>query len=174
MVSEREKVVSTRPCDNLSVGVIVRNSDGKFAILKRAKFPPGYSPAAGHIDDHGSPERAAVDEVSEEIGVTIAVADLHPTVIHKRRINNVCRREGGDHHVWYVYEAVVGNEVVLVANEDQARSASWLTQTELDTLAARTALYKAGGITEEEWQENPGMEPIWVDFMTELGYVKGE
>ena len=31
----------------------------------------GYAPVAGHIDDHGGPIKAAVDEVHEEVGFTV-------------------------------------------------------------------------------------------------------
>ena len=92
-------------CDNTSVGVIIRGSGGKYALLKRAKFPVGIAPVAGHIDDHGSPVQAALDEAEEELGLIIEPSDLMPTEIAARRVDNVCSREGGGHHIWSVYEA---------------------------------------------------------------------
>src|ERR1019366_5810903 len=68
--------VTAKLCDNKSVGIIVRNPEGSFALLKRAYFPIGYAPVAGHVDDHGSVEQAAVDEVIEEIDLTVTVEDL--------------------------------------------------------------------------------------------------
>src|SRR5487761_1087297 len=94
-------------CDHTSVGVIIHDQMGSLALLKRAKFPVGIAPAAGHIDDHGSPEQAARDEVYEELG--IKVTDLAKTSISNRRVENKCRREGGDYHYWYVFEATIAD-----------------------------------------------------------------
>jgi NUDIX domain len=66
----------TKQCDNTSVGVVIRDAEGRFALLKRAKFPVGIAPAAGHIDDHGSPEQAALDEVREELGIVLTLDEL--------------------------------------------------------------------------------------------------
>jgi len=60
-------------CDNKSVGVIVQNDGGDILLLHRARFPFGMAPPAGHIDDHGSPEQAAVTEVFEEVGLTLPI-----------------------------------------------------------------------------------------------------
>src|SRR5215207_2812720 len=82
-------------CDNRSVGVVVRNTAGMLALLTRRKFPIGIAPPAGHVDDHGNSEQAAIEEVSEEIGVTLALSGLKRTTIANRRVENVCRRPGG-------------------------------------------------------------------------------
>lgn len=155
-------------CDNLSVGVIIRDNSGNIALLKRAKFPVGISPVAGHVDDHGSPEQAAKDETSEEMGLT--VLDLKKTKIYGRLVNNVCRREGGDHHTWYVYETTV-EDTVLRPSEDETKGASWYDQNQLQAFADRTKAYHEGKISEAEWEENPGLEDVWVSFLSELGYI---
>ena len=157
-------------CDNTSVGVIIINSGGKVALLKRANFPIRIAPPAGHIDDHGSAVQAALDEVEEEIGLIIDPSDLMPTAISERRIDNPCSRTGGDHHVWTVYRAeqFLGD---IDPDPEETQGAEWYSKKQLQRLADRTKDYKAGKIPESEWKENPGLEEVWLDFMLELGQV---
>ncbi|HSX29003.1 MAG TPA: NUDIX hydrolase [Candidatus Saccharimonadales bacterium] len=163
--------MSDKVCDNRSVGVIISNSGGKIALLKRAKFPIRMAPPAGHNDDHGSPEQTAIDEVEEEIGLVIEPSDLIPTAIAERRMNNKCRREGGDHHVWWVYEVdqFLGD---IDPDPEETQGAAWYSKKQLQRFADRTKAYKAGKIPEAEWEQNPGLEDVWIDFMRELGYIK--
>lgn len=159
-------------CDNTSVGVIIRDSQGRFALLKRAIFPVGIAPAAGHIDDHGSAEQAAKDEVHEELGIVLN--DLGKTVIDARRMDNVCRRPGGDHHVWSVYEATVPTGTTLKPDKDETKGAGWYSAEQLQALADRTRAYHTGNVSEADWQANPGLEEVWLSFMVELGFVKDQ
>jgi 8-oxo-dGTP pyrophosphatase MutT (NUDIX family) len=158
----------TKECDHTSVGVVIRTREGKFALLKRARFPIGISPPAGHIDDHGTVEQAAEDEVFEELG--LAVSGLKRTSIFGRRVSNQCRRPGGDYHRWYVFEAIVDN-TELRPSEDETKGAAWYSHTELQTLADRTQAYRAGEVSEADWAEDPGLEEVWVPFLQELGYI---
>jgi len=158
-------------CDNKSVGVIIENEDGAIALLQRARFPVGIAPPAGHIDAHGSPEEAAVAEVGEELGIVVAIEGLRKTIIEGRRIDNLCRRVGGDHHEWWVFEA---NEPKseLKPSPDETKSAGWHDRTRLQELAKRTRAFRAGRIPEAEWEADPGLEELWLDFFVELGYVE--
>lgn len=157
-------------CDHTSVGVILRDQEGKFALLKRALFPVGIAPAAGHIDDHGSPEQAAIDEAEEELGVSVK-DKLQRTAIYDRRVDNTCRREGGDYHHWSVFEATI-EPTELRPSPDETKGASWYDQNKLQALADRTEDYHAGKIAKDEWEANPGLEEVWVPFLSELGYIK--
>lgn len=154
-------------CDNTSVGVIVMR-DGKIALLERAKPPVGIAPPAGHIDDHGTAKQAAIDEVFEELGLRVALGRV---LIDGERKPNVCRRPGGDHHMWWVYEAqeVEGE---LQPSPDETKMAAWYSMDELQELAQRTKRYIDGHITEDEWTAEPGLEPIWLEMLIELGYVR--
>lgn len=158
-------------CDNKSVGVVVSNEHGQLALLERRRFPSGIAPPAGHIDHHGDPERAAMEEVEEEIGVSVALNGLIRTQIANRRIDNVCRRIGGDHHDWTVYEAHVKN-AQLLPSADETRGASWYEQGQISALATRTRLFQAGLVSPDDWDDKPGIEPVWLDFLTELGYIQ--
>jgi 8-oxo-dGTP pyrophosphatase MutT (NUDIX family) len=158
-------------CDHTSVGVVIKNIDGNIALLERARGSVGMAPAAGHVDNHGSFAQAAVDEVQEEIGLIVAPEDLMPTKIADRRINNRCRRENGDHHLWTVYEVdqFVGD---ITPDPDETKGARWYPKAELQKLADRTKSYKQGKISDDDWRAAPGIEVVWLDFLTELGYVK--
>ncbi len=157
-------------CDHTSVGVIVKNIDDKFALLKRARGAVGMAPPAGHVDSHGSAAQAALDEVEEEIGLIIDPSDLRPTKIKGRKMANPCRREGGDYHVWTVYEAqqFLGD---ITPDPEETLGANWYSAKDLQAMAKRTKAYQKGRIPEEEWRDNPGLEEIWLDFLSELGYV---
>lgn len=161
----------TKECDNSSVGVIVRDEAGDYALLERRKYPVGIAPAAGHIDDHGSPEQAAIDEVHEELGIVLAFEGLKNTIITARRVENQCRRPKGDHHIWTVYEAIVTRQE-LHPDKDETKGGRWYAPEEVQALAERTKSYLHGEITEKDWQQNPGLEPVWLDHLTELGHIE--
>ena len=160
-------------CDNHSVGVILTNENDELALLTRGRFPIGIAPPAGHIDEHGSPEQAAIDEVMEEVGVRLSLESLHKTIIRTRRVENICRRIGGDHHVWTIYHAAVA-QAELHPDPDETRGAAWYSQDEVQKLADRTRKYRMGVVNQREWVRQPGIEPVWVDFFAELGYITTE
>lgn len=151
-------------CDHKSVGIVIQNEKGDVLLLDRARFPFGLAPPAGHVDEHGSLEQTAIDETFEEVGLHIS--DLHP-VIEERRVGNTCRRLGGDHHIWTVFTAgVTGGE--LTPNVEETKGVSWRSLEQLQVLADRTHQstsreYKLGAQV---------LEPIWLDFFTELGLVR--
>lgn len=157
-------------CDNTSVGVIIERNRN-IALLRRARFPIAMAPPAGHIDDHGSPEQASLDEVAEELGLIIALGGLKKTPINNRYVNNRCRRPGGDHHYWTVFTASQFSGE-LNPSADEAKGAGWYPIAQVQHLADLTAAYARGEYSEEEWQARPGLEPVWVTFMAELGYIQ--
>lgn len=161
----------TKLCDYTSVGTIIQDKAGRFALLVRRKFPVGVAPSAGHIDQHGTPEQAATTEVEEELGLTVKPSDLRPTVITQRRINNHCSRPNGDHHFWTVFTASDFSGDIR-PDPSETKGARWYTQDELQTLAERTKAFRAGDVPQADWEANPGLEEIWLDFLTELDYVK--
>lgn len=158
-------------CDNRSVGVILTNDNDEMALLTRGRFPIGIAPPAGHVDGHGSLEQAAIDEVNEELGVLLAIDGLRRTAIADRHVENVCRRVGGDHHLWTVYEARVGSAVQLEPDPQETKGAKWYPPKTVRALAVRTRQYQLGGVNESEWAIRPGLEPVWVDFIEEVGYL---
>jgi 8-oxo-dGTP pyrophosphatase MutT (NUDIX family) len=153
-------------CDNTSVGIILENKIGEILLLNRAKFPFGLAAPAGHIDNHGSPEQAMIDEVSEEVGLYIASKSLEK-VIDARRIDNKCRRAEGDHHYWTVFRAS-NVEGEFEPSADETLGVEWVSLDRLNELSKST-------IDREDTPASRGdqvLEPIWLSFFTELGYTR--
>jgi ADP-ribose pyrophosphatase YjhB (NUDIX family) len=146
---------SEKTCDNTSVGIIIYK-EGKLLLLERKKPPFGFAPPAGHVDEHGSFKQAAINEVREEVGLIVKSLKL----ISKGKRENYCRRKGGTWHYWKLYKANVEGE--LTRSEDETKQAGWYTKDEVANLAERTEKYLAGEISEEDWQNNPGLETTWM------------
>jgi len=160
-------------CNHTSVGVIVERGD-TYLFFKRVKFPPGYAAPADHVDElpylnhpdeAGIYEEAAGRELEEEVGLVAR----RLTLVLETTTLYPCRRiplDGGEAsparvvgnepwHRWRVYRA-------------ETRDLQWLTKEQLQAKAARTTLYLQGRITEQEWQADPGLEPVWKDFFEQL------
>lgn len=159
-LSEVQKA-SDKNCDNTSVGMIIKK-DGKILLNERMKPPFGFAPPAGHVDDHGSFEDAAIEEVKEEVGLTVTKLAL----IFEGRRENYCRRKGGTWHYWKWYEAEVEGEIV--ANPDETIRVGWYSKEEIKKLAKRAEGYLAGKISENDWQNNPGLEVAWYKWSKEI------
>lgn len=146
-----------KTCDNKSAGVLIEHDD-RLLMFERQTFPPGIAPPAGHIDDHGSAEQAAVAEVQEEVGLTV----VGLTLVDWLWLPNRCRRAPGLKgvgHEWAIYRARVTG--VLDLDEREARNASWWTPGDLGWRARRTVL---GG--------DDGLEPVWCVLLHRLGVIR--
>lgn len=95
-----------KKCDHTSVGMHVWRN-GKLLLIERKKFPFGFAPPAGHMDDRPSFEEAARIELEEEVG--LKVKNLKP--IFEGRKNNPCRRKGGTWHYWKIYEVETNGKI---------------------------------------------------------------
>jgi 8-oxo-dGTP pyrophosphatase MutT (NUDIX family) len=149
-------------CDNRSAGVIIADGSGKYLLFDRATFPPGTAPVAGHVDDHGTYEDAAIAEVREETGLT--VTRLHEVASGWR--DNKCRRKPGPKgvgHEWRVYTATVTG--TLKPSPRETKNARWLTADELQVLADQTARYAYGAHCDL------GIEPVWCHWLAVAGLV---
>jgi len=155
---------SDKVCDNTSVGMIIRK-DNKILLIERKKPPFGFAPPAGHVDNHGSFEQAAKDEVNEEVGLTVVGLKL----ITEGRRENYCRRRSGTWHYWKLYEVEVQGD--LKPSDDETKQAGWYSKEEVEELAKRTEKYLAGEITEEEWQNKPGLETSWLQWSREIKII---
>jgi len=136
--------------------------EGRLLLIER-KIPPfGFAPPAGHVDQHGSHEQAAKDEVREEVGLK----PISLTLVKEGRKDNTCSRTGGDWHYWKIYQVEAEGE--LKPSADETKQAKYVTSEELRKLAARTERYLAGEIAEDEWQKSPGLEPVWYEWLGEM------
>ncbi|GLW26499.1 hypothetical protein Mame01_65410 [Microbispora amethystogenes] len=89
-------------CDHTSVGVLISSPAG-LLMFERGTPPTGIAPVAGHIDQHGSPEQAAIAEVAEEVGLAVTHLDLLLTAWRLNRCRRSISGEAG--HRWWIYQA---------------------------------------------------------------------
>ena len=154
-----------KKCDNKSVGMLVWN-EGNLLLIERKRPPYGFAPPAGHLDEDGDEyETSARRELWEEVGLTAKSLELK---IEGRKENH-CRREGGTHHYWKVYEVIASGKIKR--NIDETKQVGWYSRDKLGEFAKRTEDYIAGNVSEIEWQSSPGIEPVWYELMKELSII---
>ena len=111
-------------------------------------------------------------------------------LVWRGRIENPCKREGGDHHVWEVYEA--GSFTGELKAGDDAKSYFLAAPEELRRLAKRTEYFmKKFGIvwtdvgaltraifgspadktTDPEWKGEMGLEPAWYFILKQMKVI---
>lgn len=157
-----------KTCDNTSVGVIITNEAGDYLMFERATFPPGIAPVAGHIDTHGTARDAAEAEVREEVGLT--VVSLSEITTSWR--NNRCRRLPGPRgvgHQWTVFHAVVTGD--LNPSQRETRNVRWIPAADMQALADRTSAYAFGYVTDADFAAQPGLEPVWGQWLDATGVI---
>ncbi|KAB7835509.1 NUDIX hydrolase [Streptomyces mobaraensis] len=157
-----------KTCDNTSVGIIITDRQGRYLMFERATFPPGTAPAAGHIDDHGTAEDAGRAEVEEELGLTV----IGLTRITGGWRDNPCRRlpgARGPGHDWTIYQATVTGDLAPSARE--TKNVRWIAPDALQELADRTVAYARGRITAAEFEAAPGIEPVWMQWLTSIAAI---
>ncbi|WP_328919779.1 NUDIX hydrolase [Streptomyces sp. NBC_01550] len=155
-----------RLCDHTSVGILVSSPSG-LLVFERATPPAGIAPVAGHVDQHGGPKQAARDEVTEEVGLTVTHLQL---LLDQWRPNH-CRRTptGPVGHHWWVFQAEVSGS--LCPSPREVRAPRWIHPDELQQHALRTAAYADGHLSQEQFEREPGLEPVWCRFLHDLGLV---
>lgn len=151
-------------CDHTSVGMLVWRGD-KLLLIERMRGTLGFAVPAGHVDGDPTPEAAAERELKEEVGLDTTSL----TLIKEGRKENHCRRENGTWHYWKIYQITTTGEVSR--SQDETKRAGWYTKEQIKKLAERTALYNRGGIPEEEWSKNPGLEPVMYEWFGELNII---
>ncbi|MEU0821733.1 NUDIX hydrolase [Streptomyces mirabilis] len=153
-------------CDHTSVGVLISSPSG-LLVFDRVTPPAGLAPVAGHVDQHGGPEQAARDEVTEEVGLT--VTRLHLLLDQWRP--NRCRRTptGPVGHRWRIFQAEVSGSLRPSARE--VRDPRWVHPEQLREHALRTASYADGHLSREEFEREPGLEPVWCRFLHDLELI---
>lgn len=162
-------------CDNASVGVLAERTEHgrtRWLFIWRNQWPLYVAPVAGHVyDEHSCYGDAARAEMREEAGLTVEA--LHVTGVGGWRPNR-CRRNPGPNgagHMWEVYTAKVSGE--LAPSGREVRRARWLSQPQVQLLANRTVLLATGRLDAEDYRENPGIEPVWMQFLAQMDLVLG-
>jgi ADP-ribose pyrophosphatase YjhB (NUDIX family) len=154
-----------KKCDHTSVGMIVWKND-RLLLIERKKPPFGFALPAGHVDEDGDDfEKAAQRELSEEVGLNTKAIKLAT----EGRRENPCRREGGSWHYWKIYEIKTAGEINR--SEDETKQAGFYDKDELNALASRTERYLRGEVKQDDWEQNPGLEPVWYEWLKEIKII---
>ncbi len=151
-------------CDHTSVGILVFNKLDELLLIERAKFPPGFALPAGHVDSDENFLIAANRELLEEVG--IENADLRFLIEGKKE--NPCRREGGSWHYWKLFLAnrkIDASEVKR--SMDETKKVGWYNSVSVLGLSMLTEDYLRGKITNEDWQQSPGLEPVMHEWFSD-------
>lgn len=165
-------MTSVPVCDHKSVGILIGDGDGSWLMFRRVRFPIGIAPAAGHVDGHGGFAAAARAEVGEELGLQVRTL---------RQITGgwrpyPCRRPTGrvglTGHLWAVYEAETSGQ--LRPDPAEAAGACWCTRAELQHLADRTVAHAHGVISPAQFSAEPGLEPVWLEWLHTAGLITVE
>lgn len=156
--------MSDKICDHKSVGIIVKK-ENKILFIERKKPPYGFAPPAGHVDNKGSFKNAAKEELEEEVGLT--ATDL--TLLLEGKKNNPCRRKNGSWHYWKIYQAKTSGEIKR--SKSETKQVKWLDSKDILPLAKRTNKHLKDEISQKEWEQNPGLEPVWLEWFKELKII---
>lgn len=151
-------------CDHTSVGMLVWK-EGKLLLIERKKYPFGFAIPAGHVDEDKSFDDAAKRELKEEVGLDTAELKL----VAEGREENPCRREDGSWHLWKIYEIMATGE--LEGNIEETKRIDWYSQEEIKKLATRTEKYLNKEVSDEKWEENPGLEPVMYNWFQKLKII---
>ena len=153
--------MSDKTCDHISVGMIVEKG-GKILLIERKKFPFGMAPPAGHVDGDESYEIAARRELKEEVGLGVTRLEL----LWEGKKENSCRRKDGTWHYWKVYGAEVEGDIET--SDEEVKRFGWYDSEQIEKLLERTNRYRKGEISDEEWEERPGVELVWAELIGEI------
>lgn len=159
-------------CDNTRVGVLIGGGDGRYLMSARTGWPAGIASPAGHVfdwDRAGSYPDAARALVAAELRLPVKSLDL--AAAGGWRAGRCGRPPGprGSGHEWQIYTATTSG--TADPPRSRARLARWLDPGEIQQLAARTAEYAHGQLTEGQFHARPGIEPTWVVFLAELSII---
>ncbi|GAA1584688.1 hypothetical protein GCM10009678_79110 [Actinomadura kijaniata] len=85
---------------------------------------------------------------------------------------NRCKRGDGPNglgHVWLVFTAHATGHPRPV--DGAMPGLHWAEREELAELAARTAARARGTVTDAQWRDRPGLEPVWCRWIVAVGLI---
>lgn len=127
-----------------SVGVFVRNPQGRYLFFERTAFPLGYTMPAGHVDNGEGYAAAAARELQEEVGIA---SRYMSHIVDVDIVGDACVG-GADAHRWHVYREDLPRSVEVTVKEE-GHSPVWLTLDEALTkdlpLATRQLIEQQAG-----------------------------
>jgi len=119
-------------CPGHSVGALIKK-EGKILLLFRKKFPIGWAPPAGHIEEGETPDAALIREIQEEVGLRIISSKL---LIGQKEFPNSCSR-GYKKHDWWVFEIEIWKGLPGIKEPDKAEELGWFSPEAIRELAKK-------------------------------------
>ncbi|OHA50769.1 MAG: hypothetical protein A3A97_01605 [Candidatus Terrybacteria bacterium RIFCSPLOWO2_01_FULL_40_23] len=156
--------MSKTVCDHTSVGIIVTREEAlrsQILLIKSTKPPYEWTLPSGHADlvklnpTEKEFKSAARRELKEKTGLRA----IQLYMIHQERTVRSCGRMNDNYHVWRIYASVYLGKIDR--NKEEAQDVAWFTRAELEEHVWFTTRHQEGEVSEEEWLDNPGLEPIW-------------
>ena len=153
-------------CCGTSVGVIITDAQDRLLMITRGWWPKGTAPVAGHVKDaHSDVAAALVEEVQEEVGLTVTGSGL----LWEGHLPNLCAslpHQPRPGHYWHLATATADGTVVAAPGE--TLGAEWYDRAQVDALAQATLNhYRAGGVPAD--QPDASMEAVWLRLLFEAG-----
>lgn len=68
-----------------------------------------------------------------------------------------------------IFQVIATDEVIR--SKDETKAAGWYTKEQLQDLGNKTEKYINKEITEEEWQQNFGLEPVMYEWFKEIPII---
>ena len=68
-------------------------------------------------------------------------------------------------------EGEIEAEGELIGSEDEVNQVEFVSKDLLLELTGKTEKYRNGEISETDWQNSPGLEPVWYDWFKELKII---
>ena len=154
----------TKVCDHNNVGIFIWTNQ-KLLLVIRTGSQFGYTLPSGHVDGELTFEDAARRELKAETGFSI----INIEKVGEGKKENKCDRKDGSSHFWKLFKVITGGK--LIPNENEVKKTAWFSISELKELAEKTLKYNKKEITESEWEQNPGLEPVILEWFQELKII---
>ncbi|MFZ2593359.1 MAG: NUDIX hydrolase [Minisyncoccia bacterium] len=108
-------------------GAFVRNPEGKFLLIRQAKFPFLWTIPGGHLEVGEDPKLCALREVQEE--TSLIMTDM--TMLFEGVLEGDSCVGGADVHFWYLYLGTAKGTVVT--QDAEVTGSRWVSLSEIDT-----------------------------------------
>ncbi|MFI6513325.1 Pycsar system effector family protein [Streptosporangium sp. NPDC050855] len=154
------EVSPTAPrCDNRRVGILLDAGAGRWLMLHSAN---GITGLTGHVDSYPNPEQAARALVADALDLTLTGLELVATTWRGDHCERLAGSDSPDGHNWHLYRARVDLEALGIA---QLQAVHCYTAEQLKERASRTALYASLQLSDAEFAADPGIAPVWVEWL---------
>ncbi|MFI6513633.1 Pycsar system effector family protein [Streptosporangium sp. NPDC050855] len=146
-------------CDNRRVGVVLDAGAGRWLMLPSAN---GITGLTGHVDFHLTPEEAARALVADALDLTLPGLELVTSTWRGDHCERLAGNDSPTGHNWYLYRAQVDIETLGIR---QLQALRCYTAEQLKERASRTALYASLHLSDAEFAADPGIAPVWVEWL---------